>query len=155
MIQVKVQGVAELAAALEKIRSSSFRRYFSEQFYQKRLKPELLKQPRPRRAPMHFESDKQRRYFFAALSRNQIKVPYERTNTLRQSWSFYGNADGGVVTNRALYAMFVLGSPGQSRYHERWWRTIDEIAADAAGNRLDALVQESIEKWLRQNGVEP
>lgn len=155
MIIVKSDGLEQLVTAIKAMQDPVFRRYFSEQFYLKRVKPELEKYPTPRRAPMEFVSDKQRRYFFAALSRGGIQIPYQRTNLLKRSWMFTAGADGGVVTNRTPYAAYVLGVPGQAGYHQGWWRTVDEVAVKATGNRLDAFAGETAQRWFQQYGVKP
>ena len=75
-----------------------------------------------------FQSDKQRRWFFAALDSGEINVPYRRTGQLAKSWQVSRSENGAVFTNKAPGASYVMGSPGQSR-HEKMvgWKQIGNI----------------------------
>jgi hypothetical protein len=89
--------------------------------------------PPQRRATMKqvrgktFLTDKQRRYFFWALAKGEIKVPYRRTGRTGQGITSAPFARGDVVgffigTN-SPGAVYVLGTPrqGQAMYHQDWW----------------------------------
>jgi hypothetical protein len=90
------------------------------------------------RPPQPFVSEKQRRYFFAALRDGNIKMPYRRSGNLSKRWG-QSEADGGltqVIGNDAGYAPFVIGMGSQSGYMKSlgWRSTADvvEREADAA-----------------------
>lgn len=93
-----------------------------------------------KRPPQPFVSEKQRRYFFAALRDGTIKVPYRRSKHLNRSFGDGPVAqDGGltqVIGTTASYAPFVVGVQSQSRYMRGlgWQSAADvvEKEADAA-----------------------
>lgn len=99
-----------------------------------------------------FWTDKQRRFFFAALREGRIKVPYKRTDVLGGSFTTSVSTDGDAVVGElgtnTDYAPWVVGPgyPGeaiggrqmwQARIHAgRWWQLDDVFAANK-----DAAVQ--------------
>ena len=81
-----------------------------------------------------FVSDKQRRWFFAALRRGDITVPYARTGTLGRRWTtnVAVSLDGlvGTIGNNTDYAPFVQSSGEQAQIHRGRWETIDKVLDD-------------------------
>lgn len=83
---------------------------------------------------MKFKTEKQRRYFFYALRKGIIDVPYQRTEALRYSWRGRVYDRGGRLvaeTKSSLYrARFTQGRLGQQTKDmaARRWRRIDEQA---------------------------
>lgn len=80
-----------------------------------------------------FRSDKSRRFFFAALRKGQITVPYQRGNdprseTMGRKWSIQPTNDGAQAVNAASYSDLVQGAQTQAGYHRGVWKT-DEDAA--------------------------
>jgi len=71
-----------------------------------------------------FQSDKQRRWFFASLRSGAIKVPYGRTGGMLAAWEAQVGASEVVFTNKTPGAQYVIGD-SQSR-HEKMvgWKTI-------------------------------
>jgi hypothetical protein len=70
------------------------------------------------RPPQPFVSEKQRRYFFAALRDGSIKTPYRRSGNLSKRWG-QTEEDAGltqVIGNDAGYAPYVIGAEHQSLY---------------------------------------
>lgn len=107
--------------------------------------------PAPRGTAAKHWTAKQRRFFFAALRKGQIKVPDARTGTLGRSFTTQVTAADGEVrgelgTNLS-YAPWVVGPshPGetirgrqmyQARIHEnRWWQlgAVFDANKDEAG----------------------
>ena len=99
-----------------------------------------------------FVSDKQRRWFFAALRRGEITVPYVRTGTLGRRWTtrVRGSADGveGTVGNNTEYAPFVQGKSQQAQIHQGRWETIEQVLEDNE-QVIVADFNRAIEKALR------
>jgi hypothetical protein len=85
--------------------------------------------------PTGFNSEKQRKYFFWALRKGEIDVPYRRgqspnSENLQQRWSVSFRSAGlvGVVGNNASYARLVQGPERQAQYHKRTgWKTTTRI----------------------------
>lgn len=91
----------------------------------------LAKYPPQVSRPQPFKTDKQRRFFFAALRDGRIQVPYRRTGTLGRKWTSDVAADGSqaVVGNNTPYGPLVMGTEKQARYHAQGgWRRVDQVA---------------------------
>lgn len=73
---------------------------------------------------------KQRRFLAIAMRRGTIRIPYQRTGHLRESWFLRTKTrgDGGFtifIRNSASYARWVYGRRSQYRYHrDTGWKTI-------------------------------
>lgn len=81
-----------------------------------------------------FQSERQRRWFFAALKRGEIEVPYRRgsspgSRNLKQTWTVRQVSPLVVeVGTNTPYAPYVQSSESQSRYHSMTgWRTDKDI----------------------------
>ncbi len=85
--------------------------------------------------PQPFKTDRSRRFFFAALRKGDIEVPYKRGSSpgsekLTTSWTTKVSADGrrGVVGNDTSYGRLVQGAR-QTAYHKKTgWKTVQEVA---------------------------
>ena len=82
--------------------------------------------------PGGFFSQKQRRFFFAALRDGTISVPYQRTGALGAAWTSNversGNGVRGTVSNDAAPVIgLVMGDSGQARMFEGVWQRGVEI----------------------------
>lgn len=100
-----------------------------------------------------FESDKQRRYFFMALRKGIIKVPYQRTQTLGKGWKQIGSGKTSIIVNETPYAGFVMGEHGQrSRMHNIiGWDRIDAIP-DFKREKIEKILFNSANKALKKLG---
>lgn len=89
-----------------------------------------------KRPPQAFVSEKQRRYFFAALRDGRITLPYRRTKELNRSFGDGPIAeDGGltqVIGTNLGYAPYVVGAGSQSGYMRSlgWKTTADVVEAE-------------------------
>lgn len=103
-----------------------------------------------------FKSEKQRRYFFAALARGEIEVPYRRgsspgSRNMKQGWTVQALTPLSVeIGNNAPYAQIVHGAGRQSRFMAALgWRTdkqiVDAERATVAGY-VQAVIRREIEK---------
>jgi len=91
--------------------------------------PKLAQSPAPSHRAQKFVSAKQRRFFFAALRKGQIVVPYRRTGALSGSWGKQPFGGGVAVRSSADYAELVMGVGGkQATYHRGTWPTLDQVA---------------------------
>src|SRR5512139_1044120 len=72
-----------------------------------------------------FFSERQRRWFFAALASGELSIPYNRTGTLAAGWQISRSGDSFTLSNDVPYAPYVQGIESQSR-HERMvgWRNV-------------------------------
>jgi hypothetical protein len=120
--------------------------------------------PRPRNTTMQavrgvtFLTDKQRRFFFAALRDGRIKVPYRRTGQLGNSITSAPFQEAGkvgfFVGTNLDYAQWVIGKrDDQAAYHRDWWTPFDERFTPEAikeiGDVFAAAALVSIRRWLK------
>jgi hypothetical protein len=95
------------------------------------LEHDLQTYPGVRRKKQPFKTDKQRRFFFAALADGRIRVTYQRTNRLGKGWraDVVMTKNGLTVTvgNTTAYAPYVQGSQ-QAGYHRGNWKRVDELS---------------------------
>jgi len=97
-----------------------------------------------------FQSDKQRRWFFANLKEGNINVPYRRTQALSKGWHKVRSGLFGYIVNNTPGAVFVLGERKQSR-HEALvgWKKVSQQVSDRAekiGQIIDAAARKAIRK---------
>ena len=90
--------------------------------------------------PQPFKTDKQRRFFFAALREGRIEVPYRRTMTLGRRWTTEISGSGldlvGRVGNNTSYGPFVMARADQAAYHAGVWPLAEDVAEQATGDVL-------------------
>lgn len=73
-------------------------------------------------------SDRQRRWFFAALRAGEIDVPYRRTRHLRNAWEIMSVGNDVVLVNDMEYAPYVHQQATQSRMLRlRDWPTVEGV----------------------------
>jgi hypothetical protein len=133
MIGVEVQGVAAVSAALARTDSDETQRQVT-QAVGEYLRGQLRKYPpyqyvsRRRAYGKPFQSDRQRRWFFAALRSGELTLPYQRTNRLKQGWKLtrFG-ANDQLLTNEVPYARFVQQSPQARMMTYIGWRTQERV----------------------------
>jgi hypothetical protein len=97
-----------------------------------------------------FQSDKQRRWFFAALRSGEIQVPYRRTNAFRKNWTIKSGRSGlrQVVENFTGYGPYNMGNRSQSRFQAKiGWRKTQTVVKEVTP-RLERDLALSIEKEM-------
>jgi hypothetical protein len=97
-----------------------------------------------------FSSDRQRRWFFAALASGELQLPYSRTNTLADAWKLEPLGSEGVgLINEAPYAGLVMGKGTQARMMKLiGWPTVESVLKRYRP-RIGRVAMQSILKWLR------
>lgn len=128
---VTMSGLDDVIEKLDGLnRPEVFRRPMTQSV--NHLQRKLADYPPQVSRPQYFKTDKQRRYFFWALRKGKITVPYRRSGLLGRRWTTRVSADGrrGEVGNNTPYGPLVQGGPGQqARYHAAGgWRRVDHIA---------------------------
>lgn len=122
------------------------------------LRDELAFDPGPVKYPIQWQSERQRRAYFATDGFGG-GIPYQRSGRYQRGWAVRVVVDGGsfslVVVNEQDYAQFVGGTLNfrtlgqfQQRMHINtgWLRSIDTVMFwfDAAQERYDELYEQSI-----------
>lgn len=130
---VKTIGIDELRGILDTIQR---RQYVKTGFARTgaRMQRELSKYPEREARSAPFVSDKQRRYFFAALRDGRITVPYRRTGLLGRRWLFKVEGDPGGATlevgNDTPYGIYVQSAEHQAAIHRGIWHNTDQAVFD-------------------------
>jgi len=99
-----------------------------------------------------FFTDKQRRFFFAALKDGSINVPYKRTQGLRRGWRVEGQGPTSFLVNETPYADLIMGE-GQSRHAEKigWKKAINLI--EERMERILRIAQSGVARAIRKVGL--
>ena len=99
-----------------------------------------------------FKSDKQRRWFFAALNKGAINVPYSRTQAMRNAWKQIGAGAQSIIANEAAGVEYVMGDGTQSR-HEAMvgWKTTSVIIREHMP-RVEKVAQAAAQKAINSSG---
>lgn len=100
------------------------------------IKRIIAEYPPVSRRKQPFKTDKQRRYFFWAIRKNLIVVPYfrgqnPRSENLKARWMVRKIANGVEVANNASHARLVNGWETQAAYHKvTGWKTDRQVMTD-------------------------
>lgn len=107
--------------------------------------------PPVRRGKQPFKTDKQRKYFFYALKKGLIEVPYVRrlninSQDMRAHWEIESQNNGltQIIGNRVSYSKYTHGNTSQSRYHAKTkWKTVLQITSSTQ-SRIERIVLAAI-----------
>lgn len=108
------------------------------------VKSEAATYPPTRTQGQPFKTDKQRRYFFAALRSGEIQVPYRRAGAgggLAGDWTVVFTDGGAIVGNAKSYGPYVMGTRHQSAYHNGNWKTEERIATDGEPKVMEIIAR--------------
>lgn len=112
------------------------------------LKSIIAVYPGPVSYPIRWQSEKQRRYFFAMRGGD---LPYVRNSDamserLGPSWAVEAQAFGVIVGTRASYAPYVQGEETQQGMHEATGWITDKEAAEqlVASNVIPRIIEAAI-----------
>lgn len=104
--------------------------------------------PPPSGYRMVFKTERQRRFFFAALRDGRITVPYQRTGTLGRRWTTSVSHSGadirGEVGNITVYGPFVQSAEAQAPVHQGRWRTAERVVQE-----MEPQIQDLFEARLQ------
>lgn len=152
MSDIQIEGLDRLLTKLDRISSL---RVLAPPMAQSlsRLNSFMDDYPPERKRSQPFKSDKQRRFFFAALRDGRIVVPYHRTGLLGRTWQMRVQITAqqviGVLSNDTPYGPFVQAPPPtQAAYHQGNWRTTDD-AVQKLGPVIVQTFKRAIEEALR------
>ena len=97
-----------------------------------------------------FFSDRQRRWFFAALRNGDLTIPYQRTGALRRGWQLLESGDADyLLVNETPYAKYVQNSPQARMMTLRQWRTVQRIVYEEARG-IVTIAQEALNRAVKQ-----
>lgn len=126
---------------------------------ERRLLPRLRETPGPPRYPLAWQTERQRRAYFATDGFG-AGIPYRRTGSLAGAWAVearIGDQEGVIeVTNTSEIAQYVYG-PSQQRFHaQTGWPTladIDDMILEEAIWMEDALTEAWFDITTQPKGV--
>ena len=103
-----------------------------------------------------FKTDKSRRYFFWALKKGLIEVPYRRgqspgSESLDKKWTskYDRNKFEAVVGNNASYARLVQGGKQTKMMKMIGWKTVDKVAK-AETKKVGEMVFRAVKRAIDQ-----
>jgi hypothetical protein len=101
-----------------------------------------------------FQSDRQRRKFFAMLRNGEILPGFpRRTGRLQRGWTISYSGVSSRITNVENYAGYVVGDPGQARLNEMGgWRRIGLIIASNENGMVQAA-DRAAQRVIREMGL--
>jgi hypothetical protein len=133
MIGVEVQGIEAVKAALAKAANAGTMHEVTQSAGEY-MRGQMRKYPpyqyisRQRAYGKTFQSDRQRRWFFAALRSGELTLPYQRTNTLKSGWQLTRSGPNDLLlTNDVPYARFVQESPQARMMTYIGWRSQERV----------------------------
>lgn len=156
-ISIKVKGAELVSKGLEnlsdeipKISSGRIRGRLESARTKLRRYPPQTNNPQP------FKTDRQRRFFFAALRDGRIVVPYQRTRNLADGWTVEKRGrEGYALTNSVGYTRYVHGSAygtGQAGYHAGNWQLTRDVVEEAVKG-LPEEIEDNIVMVARRNNL--
>jgi hypothetical protein len=103
-----------------------------------------------------FQSDKQRRWFFFALSHGMIDVPYRRrgkSGGIASRWHIQQTKNNVFIYNDDPAAVYVYDDMWQNKLVGRiGWRTINVIVASKA-KQLDRVLDRAAKASIKRQGL--
>lgn len=99
-------------------------------------------------AKQEFKTAKSRRFFFAALRKGKLVVPYRRSGDLGRAWQIVKlSAARMALVNSQQHAGLVQGLK-QAAYHKGTWKNVKD-GRDAVMPRVVPLMSEAIKQVFK------
>lgn len=144
---VRIEGLEALMRAVDELAAMRVVRDTMETAVERVRTQIAVYPPPPSNYRMVWKSERQRRWFFAALRSGQISVPYRRTGTLGRRWTTAVTVSPaeirGVVGNVTAYGPFVQSQESQANVHQGRWRTAERVAQE-----MEPAIQDLFEARL-------
>jgi hypothetical protein len=145
---IEIVGLDELMAAVGRLAAMTVVRDAMETAVERVRTQIAIYPPPPGGYRMVWKSERQRRFFFAALRDGRIQVPYRRTGTLGRRWTTKVSGSGGDIVgevgNVTVYGPFVQSQAEQAQIHQGRWRTDEQVATMMAPS-IQALFEAKLE----------
>lgn len=130
---VQIVGLEPLMAAVGRLAAGVVLRDAMEVAVERVRTQIAIYPPPPSGHRMVWKSERQRRWFFAALRSGAIQVPYRRTGTLGRRWTTRVSGSTlatltGEVGNVTAYGPWVQKADEQAQVHRGRWRTDEQVA---------------------------
>lgn len=100
-----------------------------------------------------FQTDKQRRYFFAALRDGRITSPYKRTGAMQAGWKIINRGPyNSVLYNNTPGAGWVYGENQAMQLLMVGWRQLKKTI-EGEGRRVQQIADIAIRKVIKRLGL--
>ena len=157
MITVTTEGLEETIAALEKIVPEALAQVIGVAVGEE-ARNIISVYPSASRKSQPFKSAQSRRFFFAALKRGEIEVPYRRggkgSQGLGRRWVVNPTSSGAEVTNSASYAALVQSKQEQAAYHRGNWQTDQDVATQmGSGGKVAEIAEDVVQAAITKAGL--
>jgi len=154
-LTIKEQGSSELRRKLEKFRVLMPRETKADILDNLKLASVELQKPAPKPSyPISWDSEKQRRAFFASDGFGG-GIPYVRTGRGSKAWQVQELATGGTLSNPTKQAVYIWGDnngQNQSRIHKGRWPLFKKVV-DRLKKTAPPSVQSVITGLIRRLGL--
>jgi hypothetical protein len=157
MIQVEVKGIPEVQKMLLSVASPAVRQEVLKsvgEFAQGQMRkyPEYTYVSRKEAYGKTFQSDRQRRWFFAALRSGELKIPYPRTQTLQRGWKLEPRGSEEIsLRNATSYGKYVQNSPQARMMTLRQWRSLQTMLYQEKA-QIERVIQDAWNRALKRLG---
>lgn len=150
MISVKID-TSDLTSKLAQLSTPQLAQDIADAVATQAVIPEGAKYPAQSGRKRAFVSAKQRRFFFAALKRGSITVPYQRTGHLGGSAVKQPFGGGVDVVWQAPYSEIVIGEK-QDRYFDNW-PNVTKIAQKIESDTAELIATAEVVKAIVKAGL--
>lgn len=153
MITIKVDA-ADLEAKMANLDRLQMQIDIGDAIAEEAVLPTFRKYPSPTGAKQPFKSDKSRRFFFAALKKGTIQVPYRRTQALAALWEVTQTGNTTTVRSTRKNAKLVIGMKDeQSKYHAGNWPSVEDVARDVEAQQAEPIGERVVQEHLKKAGL--
>src|SRR3990167_563 len=159
LIGIEIEGIPEVRARLKLLDSNEPKSEMTQEVGQY-VRKELQKYAAPKSVTrkqaygVTFFTQRQRRFFFAALRQGTIQVPYRRTRSLMEGWKIekFGAIDH-LVINEQPHAAMVQQRSTQSRMMKIiGWSTIEGVVERGA-DKIRNIANMVYDRYIRRIGL--
>lgn len=155
LFDIRAKGANELRTALERLRVLTPRESKADILDKLNKSKVVLSTPAPKPSyPINWDSEKQRRAFFATDGFGG-GIPYSRTGKGSKGWRVEETPEGGRLFNPYPQAVYVFGDENgnkQSRIHKGRWplakKTIDDLR-----KKMPPSIQSVLTGLIRRLGL--
>lgn len=143
-MSAQIRGLDRVLSRLQQIEGAATQALAEAAAHVKRIAATYPPQPRGRKQP--FVSDRQRRFFFAALRDGRIDVPYRRgvspgSQKLGAQWTVRLGRTSASVVNPVRYGPLVQGSRQTAFHQTTGWKNEQQISNEAAPQVRDIFTR--------------
>ena len=94
-----------------------------------------------------FQSDRQRRWFFANLNSGDLQVPYQRTQGVSRGWEIIGSGERTILVNEAPGAQYAYG--GNRLLSAIGWKRLAVMVEERKG-KIQDIIKAAVKKAMRK-----